>query len=1226
MIKKFTDWVSTHPAVIIIGAILLLIPALIGIKKTRINYDILVYLPEEIETMKGQEILTNDFEMGAFAFVTVENMKSYEVQKLEHKIKEIPKVSQVISVNDILDISIPKEMLPDELLAKLYHENSTIVAITFTESTSHDDTLKGIEEIRNLMKDASKVSGMTSMVLDTKELSTSEMFAYIIIAAIFCLIVLTIATDSYLIPLILLGNIGISILYNMGTNIFLGEISYITKAIAAVLQLGVTMDFSIFLYHKYEQAKSKEKNPAKAMSIALQDTVKSVVGSSLTTIAGFLALCFMNLTLGKDIGLVMAKGVMCGLISAFTLFPALLLVFDSWIRKTHHKIWLPEFKKLQAFPIKHQKIILILFLLLLIPAIYGNNHVEVYYNLDESLPKTLPSSIANQNLKEEFHLVSPEVLILDKNIKNDSLNELTKELENIDGVDLVLSPKKLLEFGIPKEMLPSEVAKRIESEKYQIIIINSLYKTATKELNEQVNIISTLAKKYDENAILAGEGPLMKDLTEISDVDFKNVNFASIGIIFLIMIGVLKSLSLPILLVSTIEFAIFLNMAVAFYTKESLPFIASIIIGTIQLGATIDYAILMTSKFQEECALQKNAKDAMEKTLSQTVPSIITSALCFFAATIGVSLYSKIDLIGSICKLISRGSIISMIIVLTILPAFLLLHEKITKKLKKERRNNMKKKAIYISLLLGLSIIPVQSKALTKNETIYTTLDSTGKQVSSRVTNHLFRFDGDTVTDETELKNILNLNSNETYLQNQNQLSWPNYGKDIFYEGTTEKELPLNISIQYYLNEEEKELKEILGKEGKVKIKISFQNKLEQKRYLNGSWETLYTPFVITAGTIIKNDTNWNVNVSNGKSVNTGNKNIVLGLAASGVYESLKEEELKELNTITISYETNKMSLNNIYLVLTPKMLDNKDLQIFDKLDAVYSDMTTLQQSMNKIVAGTKNLEEGAAKLKAGSKELTDGLNNVVTNLNSLTEGGQSLQKGLEKAIFSLNEVKNKLTNSTNTNSIESLTKLSNQNIQTIQKLQATNKTLENTYVSYKLSTIKEEELTKSQMDAALIQQLLTVKKTYEANLGLITLLQTNNQAISETTSSLTNLVNQMNTVLNTLTSGLTELKNGSIKLNQGIKTLSNGINKIYSGSKELHTGTSSLYDGTQKLKNGIDTFNKQGIEQLSSTSAHLKKQTDKVKELIKLSEEYQGFASKNANDSIFIYKVESQK
>lgn len=685
--KKLKKLIVNHSLLVVIISCVLLIPSIIGYYNTKVNYDILVYLPEDIETIKGQNILTDEFGIGAFSFVTVENMSNYDILTLEKKIKEIDGVETVASIADVIDTIIPSFMLPDEVIEKMYQDDQTIILVTFNSGTSEEKTMNAVKNLRETVGDATKVSGMTAMVLDTRDLSEQEIFAYIVIAVFLCLFVLVIATDSYLIPIFLLGNIGFAILYNMGTNLIFGQISYITKAITAVLQLGVTMDFSIFLYHKYEQAKNGEKDKKKAMEQAISDTFNSVIGSSLTTIAGFLALCSMNLTLGTDIGIVMAKGVLCGLISVLTLFPALLLVFDKALERTRHKVFIPEFKGLQNFIIKHNKIIMTLFLVLLVPAILGNNKVEVYYKLDKSLPENLSSSIANSNLAKDFNIVSPELILIDKDLNPSDLDELIDKLKKIEGIDLVLAPKSLLEI-VPSFMLPENITKMIENDHYQLMIVNSLYEIASPELEAQIKEVDKLIKSYDKNAIVAGEGPLMNDLTRIADHDFKMVNYSSIIVIFVLMLFVLKSFSLPFILICAIEFAIFLNMAIAYYTGTTLPFIASIVVGTIQLGATIDYAILMSTKYLEERKENKK-KEAMKKTLETTVPSILVSALCFFAATFGVAFYSKIDMIGSICTLLSRGAIISMIVVIFLLPTLLSLFDKLIMKTTKGMKESV---------------------------------------------------------------------------------------------------------------------------------------------------------------------------------------------------------------------------------------------------------------------------------------------------------------------------------------------------------------------------------------------------------------------------------------------------------------------------------------------------------------------------------------------------------
>ena len=675
--QKFGEFVCKHKRIILIIMLILLIPSIIGMKATRINYDILVYLPDAIETIQGENILSEDFNMGAFSIILLEDMETKDILKLENEIKQVDNVAKVISGADVLGTSIPVEMLPDEVKDELYKDNTTVMLVTFKEAISSDATMNTVQHLRDITDKHCKISGMTATLLDTRDLSNSEVAIYVVIAVVLCLIVLEIALDSYVAPILLLANIGIAILYNMGTNIFLGEISYITKAISAVLQLGVTMDFAIFLYHSYQAELKNTTDRNQAMSIAISKTFTSVLGSSLTTIAGFLALCSMNLTLGKDIGIVMAKGVLFGVISVVTILPSLILMFDKAIQKTKHKELLPKFTTISEFNIKHYKAIIVIFLIALPIALYGYNNTKVYYKLDSSLPETLDSISANNTLKDKFGLVSQEMILINKDTPNDEINEMLNKIEELDGIDFTLSYSKLSELGIPEEMLPEDLLSIFQSDKYQMILINSKYEIATDELNNQIAKINEIVKQYDSNAKVVGEGPLMKDLVEISDHDFNSVNTVSIGIIFVIMMFVLKSISLPVLLVIAIEFAIFINMGIPYYTNTTIPFIASIVIGTIQLGATIDYAILITTKYIQNRKDGKDKKQAVSEALGTSINSIIVSGLCFFGATFGVGAYSKIEMIGSLCTLMSRGAIISVIVVITVLPAFLMIFDKL---------------------------------------------------------------------------------------------------------------------------------------------------------------------------------------------------------------------------------------------------------------------------------------------------------------------------------------------------------------------------------------------------------------------------------------------------------------------------------------------------------------------------------------------------------------------
>ena len=576
--EKFGQFICKHKVAILIISLLLLIPSIIGYKATRVNYDILVYLPDNIETIKGENILADDFDMGAFSVVILENMQSKDIIELEKQFREVGNVEKVVGLTDIIGTDVPLEMLPDEIKDKLYKDNTTPVLVTFKDGISEDTTMETVEKLKEISNENCKISGMTATVLDTRNLSDSEVIIYVMIAVALCLIILQLALDSYLAPVLMLLNIGMAVLYNMGTNAFLGQTSYITKAISAVLQLGVTMDFAIFLYHSYKAEKEKASNNDEAMATAIAKTLVSVLGSSLTTIAGFLALCSMNLTLGKDIGLVMAKGVLIGVITAVTTLPAMLLVFDKWVEKTKHKEILPRFEKVKNFNLKHYKAILVAFIVILPFAVYGYTHTENYYNLSKSLPDTLNSIQANNELKDKFDMVSTELLLVDKNMPDYKLNEMLDKIESLDGIEWTLSYSKISkEVNIPKEMLPEDITSIFESDKYQMVIINSKYEIATNELNSQIEEVNKIIKEYDDTAILAGEGPCMNDLVTIADQDFQNVSIASIGVIFVIMLFVLKSGSLPILLVSGIELAILINMSMSYYTGDVLNIMISLL-------------------------------------------------------------------------------------------------------------------------------------------------------------------------------------------------------------------------------------------------------------------------------------------------------------------------------------------------------------------------------------------------------------------------------------------------------------------------------------------------------------------------------------------------------------------------------------------------------------------------------------------------------------------------
>ena len=677
---KFGEFITKHKKIIVILAFLLLIPAIMGFLATRVNYDILVYLPSDIETIQGENLLSEDFNMGGFSVVLVDGMKPKQLAKLEKDIEGVGNVEKVLGITDVFGESYPTEMIPDDIKEAVYKGDTTAILVTYKDKISDDETTKTVRELRKIVGKDCKISGMTATMIDTEDLSESEVAIYVIIAVVLVTIVLQLSLDSFAAPIFMLLNIGMCVVYNMGTNVLQGQISYITQSISAVLQLGVTMDFSIFLYHSFLHQKETGKSSDEAMTHAIAETFTSVAGSSLTTIAGFLALCSMNLTLGRDIGIVMAKGVLFGVIGVVTILPAFILCFEKIIEKTKHKNIFPKFEKLKNFSIKNYKLTLVAFILILPIAYYGYKNTGIYYNLDKSLPETLESVQANKELAEKFNMTSMEMLLIDKDISDAKLNDMLEKIDEIDGIAWTLSYSKITKGTIPLEMMPDKIKDMLVSDKYQLVLINSEYEMATDELNEQIGKVNEIVKATDKNAILAGEGPLMNDLVEVADHDFKSVNIVSIVIILILMIFVLKSGSLPIILTIVIEFAIFINMGIPYYTHTTLPFVASIVIGTIQLGATIDYAILITTKYKENRLNGMNKKDSIDKALSSSIQSIIVSGLSFFAATIGVAIYSKIELIGSLCTLMSRGAIISMIVVITVLPAFLMVLDKLVLK------------------------------------------------------------------------------------------------------------------------------------------------------------------------------------------------------------------------------------------------------------------------------------------------------------------------------------------------------------------------------------------------------------------------------------------------------------------------------------------------------------------------------------------------------------------
>ncbi|MCR5670157.1 MAG: MMPL family transporter [Butyrivibrio sp.] len=673
--NKLSQLIVKLRYVILIAAVALLVPSAIGYFNTRVNYDILTYLPKDIETMQGQDILLDQFGTGAFVLYVAEGMEEKDVANLKANIENVDHVANVLWYDSIMDLSIPMEMMPDDVYEAFNSGDATMMFVIFDEGTSADATMDAIEDIRKISNKQCFMSGMSAIVTDTKNMAMAETPIYVGIAVLLAVIVLSLTMDSYLIPLFFLLSIGMAIVYNMGTNVFKGEISFITQSLSAVLQLGVTLDYSIFLWHSYQEELEKDDDKKNAMANAITATFQSVIGSSITTVAGFVALCFMSFTLGLDLGVVMAKGVVFGVIGCVTILPAMILVFDKAIEKTKHKPLLREFDRIPKFVAKHYLAFFLIFMLLLAPAIYGNNHTSVYYDLTQTLPDKLESVQGAKEVDEKFDMNSAYMLLVDKNLDTASMTQMIHELKNTDGILSVLGTDAIFGPAFPRNFIPQDLLSDLESDEYKMVLLTTDYKIASDEINNQIAQVDSIVKSYDPKAMVVGEAPCTKDLINITDHDFKVVNVVSIGLVFLIIAFVLKSASLPFILVAVIEFAIYVNMGLPYYTHTTIPFISSVVIGTIQLGATVDYAILMTTRYLNERSGGHTKKEATLIALSTSMKSVIVSALSFFAATFGVGLISSIDMIGSLCNLMARGAIISMFTVLLVLPAMYMIFD-----------------------------------------------------------------------------------------------------------------------------------------------------------------------------------------------------------------------------------------------------------------------------------------------------------------------------------------------------------------------------------------------------------------------------------------------------------------------------------------------------------------------------------------------------------------------
>ena len=674
---KFRKWIAKHKVIIVIISMLLLIPSFLGMAATRVNYDILSYLPESLETVEGQDIMVDEFGMGAFSMVVVEDMELKDVAALKEKFQNVEHVKDVLWYDSVADLSIPVSMIPEKFKDGFFNDDATMMIALFDNTTSSDAAMEAVSDMRKIANEQCFISGMSGVVTDIKNLALEEMPIYVVIAACLSLLVLLLAMDSLVIPVLFLLSVGLAVVYNLGTNIFFGEVCYITKSLTAVLQLGVTMDYSIFLLNSFENYKKKYDSKDRAMAHAIADTFKSVAGSSVTTIAGFLALCVMTFALGRDMGIVMAKGVVIGVICCITTLPAMILVFDGVIEKTKHKPLVKSLDKASGFITKHYKVWLLVFLVMLYPAVYGNNHTQIYYNIDKSLPATLDSNVSNEKLKEDFDMSTVHMILLKNGLDSKEKTQMLDQIDKVDGVKWSLGMNSLIGPTFPESMIPSNIKKMLQSDNYEVQFICAEYSSATDECNAQLDAIQKIVKKYSPESMVIGEAPLMKDLQDTTNVDLQRVNILSMAAIKQIILFVFKSISLPFILLFVIEFAIFVNMAIPYYQGVTLPFVASIVIGAIQLGATVDYAILMTSNYQKQRHLGKTKKESISIAHNFSLISIIVSGCSFFAATFGVALYSKVDMIGAICTLLARGAVISTIVVLLVLPAMFMVFDPI---------------------------------------------------------------------------------------------------------------------------------------------------------------------------------------------------------------------------------------------------------------------------------------------------------------------------------------------------------------------------------------------------------------------------------------------------------------------------------------------------------------------------------------------------------------------
>lgn len=967
---KFGKFISKHHVIVLIVSILLIIPAVFGMVNTRVNYDMLSYLPDDLDTVKGQDILLNEFGKGAFSYVIVENMEDNEVAKLREQIIKVNHVSDAIWYDSIASIDIPKEVLPDKIYDAFNSENSTIIAVFFDSSSSSEETIEAVEQIRKITDKKVFISGISALVVDLKNLCEKEEPIYVAIAVACALLAMMIFSDCWITPILFLINIAMAILYNMGTNFVFGSISYITKALVAVLQLAVTMDYSIFLWHSYQDMKKQHDDNVEAMAYAIKETFISIASSSLTTIAGFLALCFMSYKIGKDLGIVMAKGVVFGLISCVTILPSLILIFDKLISKTMHKSLIPNMNKFSGFITKNYLAFVIIAICLFIPSTIGYAKKPIYYDFTKILETEdgeginqddILSIVADMKLKEEYGVSSTHMILCDAKMNATKATTMLSELEKVNGVKLVLGYNSLVSDTIPEEIIPDRLTSILKSNNWQLILVNSEYTASTTDCNNQLENLNKIIKNYDDNAMLIGEAACTKDLISITDVDFKVVSLVSIAFIFVIILFTFKSITLPVILVAIIEFAIFLNLGLTFYTKTDMAFIIPVCISTIQLGSSVDYAILLTSKYKKERLNNEDRKEAVKDALASSSSSIITSAFGMFFVTIGVAIYSEINVISTMCNLLARGAIFSMLAVLIVLPGLLIIFDKVICK--------------------------------------------------------------------TSLDNLKLIKGDATFTKDLNNVTWNANKEDIYYTGETDKEIPVNISIKYYLNENEVTYEQLQGKSGKVTIRFDYTCNQSEIVKINNEDKTIYVPYLIISGVAFNNAKTANITSQNGKVIDDGKNSFVVGCAIPGLKEDLEIEDLNIPTYFEISMDAVDFNMDTTFSVATNQFMNginsndikdekqttkvntlclmfakeellptvNEVVKSLDEYNDYYKgviDYTSgVDQMDQEIKAG--NLEDKLQELLDGSKKLNDGTIKLNTELQEFYEN--TLKDILEK-------------------------------------------------------------------------------------------------------------------------------------------------------------------------------------------------------------------------------------